>query len=167
MLPGDRVDVVLTQSFSVQGPSVQGPADPGRRAVSETVLHDLRIIAVDQTLSLNGKTVDPRVNLAVGDFRLPRTITLEVTEQQAEKLLVADQLGKVQLTLRGQQPTEGDATARDSVPPIWAYNVSPALGNLASGAPQATEKGHGMIEVMHGSKLERRCLTGAGLITCP
>jgi pilus assembly protein CpaB len=162
MLPGDRVDVVLTQTFNTPG-----TADPRLRSVSETVLHDLRIIAVDQTLNPNAKPAEPRLGAGAADFRLPKTITLEVTEQQAEMLLVADQLGKVQLTLRGQQAAEADATATEPVPPTWAYDVSPALGNLAPGAPKATDKGHGTIEVMHGPKLERRCPSGVGLVTCP
>ncbi len=44
VLPGDRVDVVLTQSFG--GDKV----DMAHRTVGETVLHDLRVIAVDQNL---------------------------------------------------------------------------------------------------------------------
>ena len=43
--PGDHVDVILTQTFAAQA------SDPAHRSVGETVLRDLRVIAVDQTIS--------------------------------------------------------------------------------------------------------------------
>src|SRR5215471_20230316 len=47
--PGDHVDVVLTQLFE--------KADPGRRALSETVLGNVRVIAIDQELVQGGRGV--------------------------------------------------------------------------------------------------------------
>lgn len=160
MQPGDRVDVVLTQTFNAQGPS-----DPGRRSVSETVLHDLRIIAVDQTLNTSPKPADPKLGAIATEIRVPKTITLEVQEREAEMLLVAEQLGKIQLTLRGQQPSEGDVSGKDDIPPTWASDVSPALETLGTAAPGA--KAQGTIEVIHGSKTDRRCPTPNGYVACP
>lgn len=160
MLPGDRVDVVLTQTFNAQG-----PADPGRRSVGETVLHDLRIIAVDQTMSTIPKPEGTK--LAPGsDAPIPKTITLEVQERQAETLLVAQQLGKIQLTLRGQQLSVHTPIVNDDVPPTWASDVSPALETMGT-APPAVAKGQGAIEVIRGPKVERVCPSGGGFVTCP
>jgi len=158
VLPGDRVDVILTQMLATTG------ADTGHKAVGETVLHDLRVIAADQTLIAVAKPTGPAA--AVTDARIPKTITLEVTERQAEKLLVAEQLGKIQLSLLGlvdQQATPVTPPPPE-VPPVWASDVSPALSGHESAAPEANS---GPIEVMHGAKIERRCVTNAGLITCP
>jgi pilus assembly protein CpaB len=171
VLPGDRVDVILTQSFSAQG------VDAGHRSVGETVLRDLRVIAIDQTLSSPDKpvTLDP----ALGEPRMPKTVTLEVTEHQAAMLLVAEQLGKVQLALRGELGQDAaPPAAHEEGPPIWASDVSQAFAAPApvpAGAllgpveavPKPVEAAHGSIEVMHGSKIEHRCLTSAGLIACP
>jgi pilus assembly protein CpaB len=166
MLPGDRVDVVLTQTFNLPV-TAPGGGDPAHRSVAETVLHDLRIIAVDQKLNPNPNTTEPLLAAAGRtEVVLPKTITLEVTEKQAEMLLVADQLGKIQLTLRGRLPTEGGSVPPEHVPPAWASDVSPALGNLGTTAP-AAGNGQGAIEVFHGPKIERRCLTGNGLVVCP
>ena len=44
ILPGDRIDVILIQSF---GDTVE----PSRKEVAETVLVDVRVIAVDQSLN--------------------------------------------------------------------------------------------------------------------
>ena len=151
VLPGDHVDIVLTQSFQSQG------SDAGHKSVGETVLHDLRVIAVDQTLSSAAK---PAATTTLSDPKMPKTITLEVTEHQAQMLLVAEQLGKIQLALLGQQDQDAAPHATPDGPPTWASDVSPALAGPAATA-------NGPIEVIHGAKTERRCETSAGLITCP
>jgi pilus assembly protein CpaB len=158
MLPGDRVDVVLTQNFAKTG-------DPGHRSVGETVLHDLRIIAVDQTLASTPVNTDDKATAAGGEPKMPKTITLEVLEQQAQKLLVADQLGKLQFTLRGRRSTFGESVSAQPIAPTWASDVSPALEGAGMTVP--VNKGVPLaIEVIHGSKIERRCVSGNWLVAC-
>jgi pilus assembly protein CpaB len=161
LLPGDRVDVILTQTFAPQS------TDAAHRTVGETVLHDLRVIAVDQTLSPAGKPGDVRNTL--GELHMPKTVTLEVTERQASMLLVADQLGKVQLALRGQKdpsakPMLARLLTRDESLPIWASDVSKALVQPAA-APLAAipETARAEIAIIRGSKTERLCESPAGL----
>jgi pilus assembly protein CpaB len=158
MLPGDRVDLVLTQDFTTTG-------NPGRRSVGETVLQNLRIIAVDQALASNPAPDDTKVGAAAGEPKLPKTITLEATEPQAQMILVADQLGKLQLTLRGRPPPGPSDEAADPIAPTWAADVSPALERLGTATPSANGASRA-IEVIHGSKIERRCVSGSGLAAC-
>ncbi len=159
VLPGDRVDVILTQAFNVQGGDIR------RKTVGETVLRDLRVIAVDQ---ISNPTLRPNESKpGSGEFRTPRTVTLEVTERQGEILLVADQLGKIQLALRGRDPGVASAPSE----PIWASEVSPALdglGNAPAPAPAAAapERAQKSVDVIRGSKVERRCLTAGGYVPC-
>jgi len=128
VMPGDHVDIILTQSFE------DAVADPVRRSVSETVLRDVRVIAIDQ--SLRG-TPARSSGLLPPDARSPKTVTFEVTERQAEVLFVAAQLGRLQLAVRplehAGQPagTEGRAS-----PPTWASDASPALRDLSRRQPQ-------------------------------
>jgi pilus assembly protein CpaB len=151
--PGDHVDIVLTQTFT--GDKI----DAAHRSVAETVLRDLRLIAVDQSLTAPDKAA------AGSDPKLPKTVTLEVTDKQAETLLVAEQLGRVQLVLRGEQ---GDA---DTIPfaglaaaPTWAFNVSAALRvPPAEKAPLPRRS----IQVLRGGKLDHLCWTDIGLAICP
>ena len=89
-IPGDRVDVILTQTFKNDPPLT-------RRSVSETVVEDLRVLAIDAP---DGKTEQ-----AGNGFG--RTVTLEVTPEQAEKINVATELGKLSLTLRSASATDG------------------------------------------------------------
>jgi pilus assembly protein CpaB len=111
LYPGDRVDVILTQKFG------NSSAPLTRSSVSETVVENLRVLVVD--------AVDPKA--PAGSFG--RTVTLEVMPDQAEKIQVAAELGKLSLTLR---PVAGVSTTGPGKPtgirPTWAGDVSPALG---------------------------------------
>ncbi len=90
ILPNDRVDVVMTGNLrSVT--SLEGRTDVIGQFASETVVKDARVVAVDQKL-----THDPKEG--VGEDA--RTITLEVTPQEAERLLTASQVGPLTLSLR-------------------------------------------------------------------
>jgi pilus assembly protein CpaB len=76
ILPNDRVDVILTrrQTGAVAGTDTQ---------TSETVLDNVRVLAIDQTVQeKNGQKV------VVG-----KTATLELTPHQAETLALAQHLG--------------------------------------------------------------------------
>jgi pilus assembly protein CpaB len=85
IFPGDRVDVLITMPLPAQG---QG-GDSYVHKAAETVLHDIRVIAIDQQLdSKDGKAV------------VARTITLEVTPKQSEMVALADEMGKLSLSLR-------------------------------------------------------------------
>jgi pilus assembly protein CpaB len=85
VFPGDRVDLVLTQTVDGEGPSLRA---------AETVIRNLRVLATDQTTETttdeNGKTV----------VKAFRTVTLEVTPKIAEKVAVAQTIGTLSLALR-------------------------------------------------------------------
>jgi len=156
VMPGDYVDVLLTQNFSPQG------ADASHKSVGETVLRELRIIAVDQQLTAAVSAAAP----TLADQKMPKTITLEVTERQAAQLLVAEQLGKIDLVLRGRQDQQPTAPgAPGEVSPVWASDVSQALG----GRPTPTKASGASrdLQVIRGPKIERLCETAAGLVACP
>jgi len=128
ILPGDRVDVILTQSFE------EPAADPTRKSVAETVLRDVQVVAVDQSLTAAAPKITVAATSAFApttDARVPRTVTFEVTEQQAERLFVAVQLGRLQLSVRPLQISstpENKTTSQRG--PTWASDVSPALRQL-------------------------------------
>lgn len=108
--PGDHVDVILTQELDNSG----GRA--GRIITSETVLSNVRVIAVDQDIAQGA----PASGNATG--KLASTMTIQVTSEQAEKLAVASQLGHLSLAVR---PMVDDASA-DHFVAISGTDVSPA-----------------------------------------
>jgi pilus assembly protein CpaB len=77
LLPGNRVDILGTRDL------------PNREAHSETILQNVRVLAVDQTAS-----TDKNEPVVV------RAVTLEVTPEQAEVLAKWKEQGSIQLTLR-------------------------------------------------------------------
>jgi pilus assembly protein CpaB len=83
ILPNDRVDVILSRR--AQGDKA-GSASP----TSETILANVRVLAIDQTVEeKNGQRV------VVG-----KTATIELTPRQAESLAQSRQMGSLSLALR-------------------------------------------------------------------
>jgi pilus assembly protein CpaB len=84
ILPNDRVDVILSKRPSDDR---KGNAPP---PVSETILTNVRVLAIDQTVEEKGGQ-----RVVVG-----KTATLEIAPRQAETLTQARQLGTLSLALR-------------------------------------------------------------------
>jgi pilus assembly protein CpaB len=97
ILPNDRVDVLLTYKDENSGQS---------RNVSETVMTNVRVLAIDQTF----KTNDKGEQVVVG-----RTATLELEPNQTEVLAFAEQSGQLSLTLRSIADN-GDSALGDTGP---------------------------------------------------
>jgi pilus assembly protein CpaB len=125
IFPGDRVDVILSHPFSRKDSKDSGELT--ERHVSETVLVNVRVLALDQ--KSDNQTVEPKV---------AATATLEVSPKQAEKLALAFDLvggaggvghGSLSLALRSLA-TEGDAAssaaASAATGPTWDSDVSHA-----------------------------------------
>ena len=103
--PGDRVDLILTQSQ--EGNDVP----PSRRVSGETVLHDVRVLAIDRQLIQGATSESPESQAA-------RTVTLEVTPADAERVVVATRLGHLSLSVVAvAQTAAGQETAPASQPP--------------------------------------------------
>jgi pilus assembly protein CpaB len=86
VFPGDRVDMVLTQTVAGGG---DGPA----LKVSETIIRNLRVLATEQRTDSKGEDGKPVV-------KTYSNVTLEVTPKIAEKVAVAQSLGQLSLALR-------------------------------------------------------------------
>jgi pilus assembly protein CpaB len=143
--PGDRVDVILTQNFKNDTNTDLKNTPLTRRSVGETIAQNLRVLAIDAVET--AKPATP-VNLINGGFG--RTVTLEVTPEQAEVINVATELGKLSLTLRNHNTV---ATAsQEAIKPKWAGDVSPAL--FAAPQEKPTAIAPKPVVVMRGDKKE-------------
>lgn len=128
--PGDHVDLVLTQEIPEQNLPL------GERLAAETVLSDVRVIAIGQQLvqgaNPNGVARDPA-----------RTVSLEVTPRQAEEVAVATRLGRLSLVVvAADQKEKAASIALDPPSPpsiAWAGQVSPALGVASAVSPHASD----------------------------
>lgn len=95
ILPNDYVDVIMTRRANTGGDGF----------VTETILKNIRVLAIDQTIQEDeeGKKV-----------KVGQTATLELTPQQAEIITVAQQMAdRLTLSLRSvadsQEPPSGEA----------------------------------------------------------
>ena len=120
--PGDYVDVVLTQ--------VNDKADLAHRTLSETVLHNVRIIAIDQEIVEGAPADAPANNAAAG--KVTHSVSLQLAPEQVKKITVAKELGKLSLAIRaavGQQDTADAGT-------MFGCEVSPEIARQSAIARQ-------------------------------
>jgi pilus assembly protein CpaB len=93
VFPGDRIDLVLTQSVTGEGPPLK---------VSETIIRNLRVLATDQrtdnAVDADGKT----------EVRTFSNVTLEATPRMAEQIAVAETVGTLSLSLRSIADNAGE-----------------------------------------------------------
>src|SRR6266568_3823977 len=99
ILPNDRVDVVLTREL----PGTSSP----KQYESETILRDVRVLAVDQVAHQ-----EKDQQSVVG-----KTATLEMFPDQAEIIAHAEQSGVLSLTLRALGDSSGDPSTGNTARP--------------------------------------------------
>lgn len=103
LLPGNRVDVLATRMDN-----------QSRRAITETILKNLKVLAVDQTASTQDS--DPVI---------VRAVTLEMTPSQSETMVKAKSEGTIQLTLRNPMETRELAEVLPPPAPAPVARVAP------------------------------------------
>jgi pilus assembly protein CpaB len=86
VFPGDRVDLVLTQS-------VAGGGDGPPLKVSETIVRNMRVLATDQR-------TDSKDEEGKTEVKTFSNVTLEATPKISEKISVAQTMGQLSLSLR-------------------------------------------------------------------
>jgi len=106
--PGNYVDVVSAYR-------------EGQSSESETIVQNVKVLAVDQTASSDKN--EPAI---------VRAVTLEVTPEDAEKVVLAEHRGVIQLALRNPTDTELVAMQTKQAPPPPA----PAPAPVAKAKPR-------------------------------
>ena len=125
LLPGNRVDILTTRQR-------------GDRAVTETILQDVKVLAVDQTAS-----TDKDRPVVV------RAVTLELTPAEAELLVKATAEGSLQLTLRN--PLDSELVAKKEEKKEEP-KVERKIERVVYKRPVASDKTN--ITVIRGTKTE-------------
>ncbi len=114
--PGDRVDVIMRESFSVRrDTSAQGQQRSAERTnlfVAQTLFENVKVLAIDQTFATS-----PETGAAIPGS----TATFELSQSDAELLQEAEGYGDIYLTLRGVNGSgykgrSAAAVARDEKP---------------------------------------------------
>lgn len=100
ILPNDRVDVIMTRRSEDQN-----------RYITETILHNVRVLAIDQSIReiTSGERND-------GEAFVGKTATLELTPQQAEIITVAQQMSdRLTLALRSMTDAKAGESEQDAL----------------------------------------------------
>ena len=143
IFPGDRIDLILTQTL------LPTEGEGGARRVSETVLKNIRIIAMG---------VETADDPAAGkNNEKAKTATFEVTPSQAEMVSLFTELGKLSLSLRS---LAADGEAESTIPIAeaesftWDRDVSRVLrtGRLSSRLLVLRGSNTEDVSVQQGSK---------------
>lgn len=138
VFPGDRVDVILSHKIKTQGTKNRTV-----RSASETVLTNVRVLAI-------GQTTDDQKNEPI----VAKTATLEVSPKQAEVVAVVIQLGKLSLSLRSLAKTDeemklnGNAQANRNNGRAYSYTRDSDVSRLIGAASSNLHT----VEVIQGSK---------------
>ena len=102
VFPGDRVDVMLAQRISVDSDTSSYPDK--ELFTAETIIRNVRVLATDQRYNAEDETGKTPV-------RTFSSVTLEATPDIAEKIAVAQDMGKLSLALRPLAESAGELEA--------------------------------------------------------
>jgi pilus assembly protein CpaB len=121
ILPNDHVDLILNiEVRDIVG--LQGWKDVVLRYTAETIMRNVRVVAINQKLSH-----DPKEGVAEPG----NLVTLEVTPDQAERISVAQPLGTLSLALRSLVPADVDDSKLGQTYTM-DVRASRALGSLVA-----------------------------------
>ena len=126
LLPGNRVDVLSARKTT------------DRRAVTETILRNIKVLAVDQTASTEKN--EPVI---------VRAVTLEMTPDQAEVLVKARTEGEIQLTLRNPLEAEPEPEPEPVAKPV----SKPAVVRRPARKPSSSST---TVTVIRGTKVDTK-----------
>ena len=110
ILPGDRVDVLLTRKLET--------GKPNSLFVSQTILRNMKVLAIDQTTQ-----PDKDAAAVIG-----ATATIEVDASEAETLAAAKAAGTLSLSLRSYADAHA-ATGRNGAPAVGRFGGESAGGD--------------------------------------
>jgi pilus assembly protein CpaB len=132
VLPGDRVDVMLSRSQNDQ-------------AFVDVLLQNIKVLAIDQSADDQKE-----------DATVAKSVTVEVSTMDAQKLTLAASIGQLSLALREVAANAGEATQRVSLSDLGG--VSLAVPGPAAPAPApvaiAAAPTHATVDVYRGTQLQ-------------
>ncbi|MFO1059991.1 MAG: Flp pilus assembly protein CpaB [Dongiaceae bacterium] len=113
VLPGDRVDVLLTRQIKKDGPPV-----------TDVLLQNITVLGVDQQ-------ADQKADKPI----VVRAATLEVTTEEAQKLILATQVGGLTLVLRGMATLKVEKSKRVGIADLDVGQANDAPPAAPASAP--------------------------------
>ncbi len=143
IFPGDKVDLILTSQFN----SKNSEGENRQRHISKTMLTSIRVLAIDQkTESRNGE-VSPA-----------KTVTLEVSPKQAEKVAIGMSMGSISLSLQSLARDEENFQTKTADVQVGEerrdYTLDTEINALVAGLSGPKAKSQ-TINVLRGEEAEQ------------
>lgn len=140
--PGDHVDLLVTLVVPVDPSQKIGGYD---RRATETVLENVRVIAIDQKLDTKA-----------GETVVAHTATLEVTPKDAEKIALASEVGKLSLVLRSLSSAGEPVASNEGAPTQKTAGDTPDSHTYDSDVvrvlPKFGPNGDGTTTILRGAQ---------------
>jgi pilus assembly protein CpaB len=136
ILPGSRVDVAMIRTEMTGGGSAQSTS-------SNIILQNIKVLATDQ---VTGVTVEKAALVA-------RAVTLEVSSEDAQKVLIAEKVGKLSLILRQSGGANAEArriTERD----LSNFPLEPAKAEAKEIVAPVMPQTNTTVIIVRGAKPE-------------
>lgn len=144
---GDNVDVILTYQLKLKG-DIAKYSNSGQRFASETILKNIKVMAVDQNDKEKGRVA-----------KIAKTVTLQVDAEGAQKLYVAQSMGSLSLSLRrlGEPAVAKDDELRATTDVMNSEVVKEMVKKMNK------EKMHSStVRIYNGNNITDVPLSGAG-----
>ena len=157
VFPGDRVDVVLAQTIAVQ----EGSSYPDKQIfTAETIVRNVRVLATDQRYDAEDETGKTPV-------RTFGSVTLEATPEIAEKIAVAQDMGKLSLALRPLAESAGDLDAAIASGDVNVPSKGGSAAEKKMLAEVAARPTSGRSSVTTGGDVSRFWIPVSGRVSSP
>lgn len=132
--PGDRVDVLVHME--------RNPHKGVENTTTQTILQDIKVFAVGDVYTLDPGRDDDKSLSA-------KTISLLVTPEQAQKLTMASEMGKIRLTLRSH--ADSLQSQLDPTSPTFLHRLEQGASRLEESlfkAEKDTSKKSGLLDFL-------------------
>ncbi len=138
--PGDRVDVILSYTPRFTGAGRAAGEVLVSRAATQTLINNVRVMGVDQVSSETNRQV-----------KVPKTVTLEVSREEAERLVLARDIGKISLALRRLGETD---TVESLTTPITTDITATEVQRKVSDSVRRSKTMGNTVRVYSGSDIQ-------------
>jgi pilus assembly protein CpaB len=133
ILPGDRVDVLLTRQLDGRS---------GKDSLAtDVLLQNVTVLGIDQLSSENAN-----------EPVLGKSATFEVTPEQAQKLALATQVGSLSLSLRNYTALKEEKIGQIGARDLGVGKVAPSAPRAAPAAPRDNSI---YVQVRKGTEVEQ------------
>jgi pilus assembly protein CpaB len=135
IMPGSRVDVALIRTAR---------SGDGQTTASDIILENIKVLATDQVTGVSAEKA----------AMVARAVTLEVDSEQAQKVLIAEKVGRLSLILRQAGEANSGSTRRITERDLLNLPLGPARAEAKEIVEPARRPETTTVTIVRGAKPE-------------